>query len=250
MKRLLAALLGGAALAAAAAQPDTETFAAGSNGWHVAGSGFTKSFAAGNAAISFSPSVIPATALLIADTNASSGAYSGNYDAAAIVLFGFDFRADASLPSDLSVVFQSGTNTFARQIPVTNLVSGVWTTVVRRLEFDSGNGWFGPGTNAFFEALTNITALRVQVTGPTVGFNTMRFDNLFIQTRPAVAALQATTNFVVLSASSLQANVSYALESAETITSDWTTVSTFSATAGVSTVSSGTTNANFFRLKW
>lgn len=255
MRRLLAVLLGGAALASQAAQPNTETFTAGSNGWSLAG-GVVRSFSGGRASITFASLPIPETAYLVASNLAASGSYTGNYVGADIVIFGCDFIAEQTLPSDFSIRFTSPEGTLRRTILNTNYVVGTWTTVVASLSYDgaTNSGWFTAGTNVFHNAISNITSFSIAITsiGPNTSFpNTVyRFDNIFIQTRPVVAALEATTNSVVLSGSSLQANVAFALESAETITSDWTTVSAFTATSGVSTVSSGTTNANFFRLKW
>lgn len=250
MKRLLASLLAAIGLAADAAQPYTENFSAGSNGWGHSGSGYTLSYAAGNAAISFLASPVPITAVLSADTNAASGQFSGDFDAADVVMVGCDFRAETVLPSSFTMTLISGTNAFVHNFNPGGFSVGVWTTVVASLVSSENNNWLGAGTNVFAAARTNVTTLKFNIGSGILSAHTVRLDNIFIQTRPAIASFVPATNSVAVTASSLQSNVTYALESAETVTSAWSLVTTFTATNGISTAGGGTTNAGVYRLRW
>lgn len=159
--------------AAPAAVFYTETFDSGTAGWTdrdpgelTAGASATVGNPAGSLRGSFGTQLIPTpqTDALRAGTGASGGNFAGNYyaDVAGFTGFKFEFYSTNVLPTDLSVRFGNGTNTFTLAVGYQVPSLGVWYTVGVPLDYSWG--WFGGTAAQFSNTLSSVSFVEVQIT--------------------------------------------------------------------------------------
>ena len=177
-KPTLAACVGAALcvsglLAAHAAVFYSETFSAGSAGWSTRDpfemtstwvSGFGDP--AGSLQGTYNNQgifVTPETDAFRTTGAGNSANYLGDYyGAIGFTGWKFDFYATNVMPSDLSVRFGDGTNTFSYSALWQVTSTGEWYTVKVPLNFPSL--WYGAGATAFSNALSSVSFVEVQIT--------------------------------------------------------------------------------------
>jgi hypothetical protein len=178
-----------AASPAAGAVFYTETFSSGSAGWtsrdpFEMANAYSAGFGdpAGSLQGTFNSQgifVTPETDAFRASGAGDTANFMGDYSAPAVAGYTgwtFDFYATNVLPSDISIRFGDGTNTFSYaaiwQVPTT----GAWHTVKVPLTYSAS--WFGGGGEAgFSNALTSVNFIDVQITRSGGGTQRYYIDN-------------------------------------------------------------------------
>ena len=177
---LTAAALAGAASAAVVY---TETFTAGANGWGDRDSGemaVTHQASVGSPASAAMQGAFSASFLPTDDAfRITSGAnFVGDYTTYGdgLTQLRFDLYANSVLPSDVFVRLISGFGTFEYQLNLTSFNTGGWDTFSVNLDWSWG--WMGSSDAAFQNALTDVTALEIQITRNGNGAQQFYLDNV------------------------------------------------------------------------
>ncbi len=236
----------------------TEPFNANLNGWSNNAPGATHNWAwnAGTARGIFGADPVPTSTLILrATTNASGGAFVGNYLAADVTLLGFDFRAENLNPSFIKVELYRGTNQieawFTDFAP-----TGVWNRFAVSLAGRSVGGWLTENDSdaEFDHVLAAVSEVRLYLQrGGVVPFNvTNRIDNVFISRLHQSGGIDAAGDDAALVWGELRTGRVYRIEATTNLLGGgWSTVTTFTATNPVLTLAvSALTNhpIRLFRL--
>jgi hypothetical protein len=232
-----------------------ETFSAGALGWNgsvtLGGGGW--SFTGGVARITFvdtTPVPIPDTGVLSNTPPASSGIFTGNYDAAGVEMIAFRVMAPTELPSGVVLVWGGSTAVFQRQFFITQ--TGVWVTCAASLaDVDAGPWTVNQGAAENFDAArqdVRFVSVRIQRSGTAA--QTYFIDDLVVDALPAGAAPPVFSGeAVTMRWDHLQTNVAYRLESATELDGAWTVEQHLTATnRWMWMLSSNTHSRMFWRL--
>lgn len=186
--KLCAAFVCGAGFGQArGAQIYTETFPLDSSGWTayvLLGSG-EWNWVGGNLQLDYyfiAPPDIPPPdeAILLADSLASGGKFTGNWTAAGIGAVGFDFTSDTKPPSGIQVTLTNGVNSF--YVGVAAPPVGVTESFLIPVDSLAAGGWTGVPDNseAGFAALkTNVASVLIQILRNGMTSTTYHVDNFF-----------------------------------------------------------------------
>lgn len=250
---LLAVVLAFSACASHAATSFTEEFATNLSGWtNLPGIGFVAWKQTTDVAqVQFAlqqPFAFPESAVLLAGTGASGGAFNGDYDAVPAGVLGFDFMAVQMNPSALQVEWRSGTNIFFKSLGSIIGSTGVWHSFCLPLGPDDGAFWAGASPAAFAQARTSVTAvaITVQRNGSTAA-QQYRLDRVYLDRRHAFGAV--TPAGTTITAGNLRTGRWYGVEGAATPSGSFVTVSVVTAALGTATFPIAATNAvEIYRL--
>jgi len=212
-----------------AAEPFIETFSTAMNGWtNTAGTVWRTN--SGTARVSFPNTPLSELSTLTATGAAATAAYTGDYVAAGIRLFGFKFRADSVLPVTLETRLLSGTNGYFKALDSLVTTTGVWHQFLFSLEGKAVGGWAGSDDEIFDEVLSGVDRIEFTVAKPA-GAAIYRIDDIVIDRLHAAAALTTGPGGAFsLSGDFLQTNVTYLIEATPELTGVWTTVQSLLAT--------------------
>ena len=245
------------AVSSRAAVATTEQFTAGANGWDGAsdlGSGiwiFTGSVARLNY-VDIGPMPFPDPARMTNTPTASGGAFTGDYDAAGIGLFGFKYFAEASSAGNLSVSWSGSSSTYFRILTTTP--TGVWTSVSFSLASFQGGGWslFNGSVSDFANARKSVSniIIRFQRAGP--GEHNYYIDDLFIEWLPKASSLGVSGSNNLVTWDFVRSNRTYRVEgSTNLLTGTWDLIESITPTGATHvTVDPGvsTNAARFYRM--
>ena len=218
-----------------AAAAYSESFGTSASGWTNEGSwgafGATNGHLQGRFSAIAGPPTPQPPGRFIATNTAAGGAFTGNYDAAGLVLLGFSIYAADVLPADLLVRWYGGDGfAYFRSGLATNLLTtGVWHTLVFSLQDKAAGGWVGSSATNFATARQSVTRIDIQVERNGSAVQTFAVDNIFVDARPAVATDPA--NAFRLMITPLQSNAAYHVQVAAALTSGaWSNVDLLVAT--------------------
>ncbi len=234
-----------------AAAAHTETFASDVAGWTNAGSlqlGVTNQTLRGLFAAQGVP--IPESGSFVATNLSSSGAFTGDYDAAGIRLIGFSFMAQNTLPSAALLRWQGPTSSFFRSFAATVATTGVWYHFAFTLANKDAGKWAGGSTAAFDESLRAVQGLEIQLTRAGMAAQRYYVDDVFVDALPwgSVGTASPTGGMPVVW-SSLRTNVAYVVQAADQPSSSWHDAGTFVATTSTqSWLDFTATNRRVYRL--
>jgi hypothetical protein len=184
----------------AQAQLNIETFET-ANGWTSAGDGvFAHEGTGGNPggylSLSFSTGVppLPVTGVIVADANASDGAFAG--DIAALVggdglSVSFSLRTTLT-PTAMTFSFTGAINSWNYTI-LDTLSLSTWQNISIPLDDITLANWSSPdgnlGYNAFEIDLENVSEMRLSILMPTTGASELGIDNFQIIPEPSTLML-------------------------------------------------------------
>lgn len=242
MKRfqILAALLVACACGAYAASPYTETFDSTTAGWRdrdATEMTVTNDLSAGNPggclrgsfAASGGPPPTEIDAFSATGTLATAN-FIGDYQGAQIDLIGLDVRAEQVLPSEVLVRIIGNGTTFFRSIKAGLAATGTWYSFAISLDSLSAGGWSGGSADQFRAALTNITAVEIQITRAGTPLQDYLVDNVYVGPLPEATAETAGGDNVQISWSNLRSNEFYRAEASSAPDQSWSLLESFTAT--------------------
>lgn len=223
----------------------TETFSTDLSGW-ITETEPSWQWTDSHVAISFpEPFFGPlASGTFAALTDASGGAFVGDYRAADIALIGFDFRPDNALPNDAFIELRSeGGSVFAI---FTNQISqvGAWRRIVVPVYASADSHWSSIGPTTLEDVITNVTAFTINIQQSSAFIEqTFRVDNIFLARLHTGGPLAfSAPHELHLQWDDLLSNRAYRVEmTSDLLSGQWTPVGTF--TASLHTASFTDTNA-------
>jgi hypothetical protein len=245
---------------ARAAQKYTETFTGGANGWtNTLGLGNavpTVRFTSDLVRIQFDNSpTIPSYVTLLAISNASAGAFTGNYAAAGIQSIGFSMIASGAVPTVLYLELNNLTNFIRRDLTTLVTQTGIWYSLGISLASVSEGNWTVTPTGRFDAVLANVRQLKLYIEqpfGPGTGTQRYQVDNFFLGGLPRASFFPGLTNDnALITWTELRSNLVYALQTTPALEGGWSNVTTFAATGTEHTVTTPpVTNGSpgFYRL--
>ncbi|HMP76719.1 MAG TPA: hypothetical protein PKE12_10540 [Kiritimatiellia bacterium] len=236
----------------------TEPFAANLNGWSNNAPGSTANWTwnGGTARGIFNTDPVPNSVLILrATTNASGGAFVGNYLDGDVTLLGFDFLAEQLNPSLVKVEIYRG----AEQVDAWFTEFGptnVWNRFAVSLAGRALGGWMTANDqeSEFQQVLESVSEVRIYLQrGGVLPYNvTYRIDNVFINRLHAGADGGWTGGEAEWRWSELRTGRQYRVEATTNLMGNaWATVTNFVATNTVQAIPlTGLTNhpARLFRL--
>lgn len=122
----------------------------------------------------------------------NTGNFLGDYwtDVPGFTAWRFSFYAADILPSDLTIRFGDGVNTFTRLVGSEVTAVDQWFTIDVPLSF---SGWFGGSASDFSNALSNVTFIDVQVTRNGSGSQYYYLDNFLLHDEVSAAVPEPAT---------------------------------------------------------
>ncbi|HMO52549.1 MAG TPA: hypothetical protein PKE26_11550 [Kiritimatiellia bacterium] len=247
-------------LTALSASLYTETFSNTTGGWqdrdtgkmfvtNVLSGGNPGGALAGTFPFSSGPPSFDATDAFVATGALSTANFMGNYNEVDAWVLGFDFMAANVLPSAFHVQIYSGALVLTRDLGAAITQTGVWHAIkLSLLDADSG-GW-GGDAGQFSTIVTNVTRIEFRITRRDNQFDTPAqtyyLDNIFLDRVPD-AVLMTPTNQIWLH---MRNGASYRYQATTNLAApDWSTLSSFTATTSVYSVTLPATNDwRFFRM--
>jgi hypothetical protein len=239
------------------AQPAVETFSAGANGWEGVAEFGTGSwvFTGGMARVVFDPApMFPDIGTLSNAAGATSGSFTGNFDAAGIDVIGFSFLAPNTLPASSVVELEWGGSTSLYRRGFSVMQTGVWYTFTASLQEEDKNQWtVNKGSLSDFSAARQTVhhvAVRV---GRTLSV-THQFvmDDLFVAGLPGGASIvREASNRIVWDG--LLAGLDYQVQSTTNlIASPWVTMEALTATGALHTtvITNAVREMESFRIRF
>jgi len=218
------------------AKSGVESFSSGASGW--LGSSFfsgTWTFTGGVARVKFPNQgefAFPETGTLSNSPSASSGSFTGNYDAAEISVIGFRFKAQHVLPSGLVILEWGGSTSVYQQGFAIN-TTGVWVTCTASLADDAQSSWspIAGSLDDFAAARQSVKFVSIRMTRTGTLYQEFLLDDLYLAGQPSGSLLSTSngTNFTFAS-DDLVSNLYYSVESAPMVTGTWQTTQTWLAT--------------------
>lgn len=248
MKRfqILTALLMACACGAYAASPYTETFDSTTAGWQdrdPAEMTVTNDLTTGNpggclrGSFAASGGPPPTDQDAFAATGALAAAnFVGDYQGAQINLVGLDIRAEQVLPSEVLVKLIGNGTTFFRSIRDGLVATGTWYSFAISLSSLSAGGWSGGSADQFRAALTNITAVEIQITRLGTPLQHYLVDNVYVASLPEATAETAGGDHVQISWSNLRSNELYRAEASSAPDQSWSLLESFTATGATQVI--------------
>lgn len=256
MKHLVAVVLSAAVLsvaeAARAAEPVTEFFDSGLNGWTngPVPNGWVSS--GQNLQLTF-PSQkfpLPLFASIEGGPLASGGGFSGDFTATNIECIGFSFLAENVRPSDLHLELASG-ETFVLQELASRVGSvGQWSHFTCPLVGPGSERWSGFAPATVAGVITNITRIALRVTSnSSTNEQRYRLDDFYVGPLPAVAGLNFAGNETRVTWENLRTNFTYRMEFAHDVSGgSWSNVTQLTATSSVHQLAHTNALPVFYRL--
>ncbi len=232
----------------------TETFSAGLPGWELQGTG---KVAVSNDSVRISFNLqgtpMPETASVVIGQSASSGAFVGDYVVPRIEVVGFDFLAEKELPSTLKLEWRSGTNVYFRNLKHYVTTTGVWHKLVVSISDQSVDSWSGTkDRTAFPGALHDVSLVALRIARSGAATQAYRLDNVFVDGAPTPAAIAVVGDGKVsMEWSQLRPNISYRLQSVDSLDAAWSTDTEFSSDNWMAVALDtlpATNDVQFFRL--
>lgn len=260
MRRLLLFGLAGIVftptLPARAAQPYTETFTTGANGW--IGSTTNSFLGPANGEWDFTTGVarmyffdnggfpVQESGTITNAPTASGGAFTGNLDSAGVSLVGFrvqmiNITSSTNPPAANSAALKwsGSSSTFVRVFDIPQ--TGRWYTFAASLASPSLGKWnaLEGSSNDFDAARQNFKCLAITVNRSFGGEQQLLIDDIFFARLPEATAISRAGETNEITWSYLRTNESYAVETADSPTGTWAAVSAFTA-AGPTYISADT----------
>ena len=246
---------------APAASVHREEFVGGANGWtNSAGSAAVVRYTNDLVRVTFTvgPMPNPLPLLLLAGTNASGGAFSGDFHAAGISLLGFTIRA-MKLTSDAPTLqWASGTSVFIRAFSSPIAQTGVWYNYSTSLKDVSDAEWAQEAQpfldrDHFDTCLTNVTEVRIVLNNPSAQSSSIfEIDAIYTDQVPAAEAVRLSGSDVEIVWSPLQTDLVYAVEAVASVAGAWAPIASLTPTGRTYTSSiplSTNSEPQFYRLK-
>ena len=134
----------------------------------------------------------PETDAWRADGSGNTGNFLGDYwtDVPGFTAWRFSFYAGDIVPSDLTIRFGNGVDTFTRLVGANVTSAGQWFTIDVPLSY---GGWYGGTADDFSNALSSVTFIDVQVTRNGSGNQYYYMDNFQIRDDVAVSVPEPAT---------------------------------------------------------
>ncbi len=240
-----------------AAQPAVETFFTGANGWEGVSDFGTGNwvFTGGMARVVFDPvPMFPDIGTMSNAAGATSGSFTGNYDAAGIDVIGFSFLAPNTLPASSAVELEWGgsTSVYRRGFSVTQ--TGVWYTFTASLQEEDKNQWtVNKGSlSDFAAARQTVNHVAVRVARTLSVTHQFVIDDLFVAGLPGGASMVYTASNRI-SWDGLLAGLDYQVQSTTNlIASPWVTVESLTATGALHTtiITNAVRDMEAFRIRF
>lgn len=248
-------------LAVYSAQPTNESFTGGANGW----AGTTGIFPFGEtgawlfdgntARVLFDPVfAVPDNAVLSNTPAASSGSFTGNYDAAGIDTIGFSFLAPQIVPAGFVIVEWAGsTSLYQRGFTVST--TGVWHHFAASLADEDQHQWttLQGSSNDFAAARQSVRSVVLRFSRNGVFAHEFSVDNLYVAGQPGGSAITSDAGGVI-QWDGLLAGLGYRIQSTTNLLdgTGWTSVETLTATGALhATVITNTTRSTeAFRIRF
>lgn len=172
------------------------------------------------------------------DAFAATGAlattnFIGDYQGAQIDLIGLDVRAEKVLPSEVLVKLIGNGTTFFRSIKAGLAATGTWYSFAISLDSLSAGGWSGGSADQFRAALTNITAVEIQITRAGTSGQNYLLDNIYVASLPEATAQATGGDDVQITWSNLRSNELYRAEASSAADQSWSLLESFTATGTV-----------------
>lgn len=218
------------------ANTTVETFSGGAQGW--VGSSFFSgiwAFTGGVARVRFPNQgeiAFPETGTLSNSPSASSGSFTGNYDAANISVIGFRFMAPHVVPSGLVILEWGGSTSVYQQGFVVN-ATGVWFTCTASIADDAVAFWSPTegSLDDFAAARQSVKFVSVRMTRTGTQSQDYLLDDIYLAGQPSVGMISTSngTNFTFAS-DDLVSNLYYEVQGAPAVTGAWQTIQTWLAT--------------------
>lgn len=225
-------LLASCLLQARAAQPWTENFTSGMNGWTNSGAPVWLA-GGGQAQVTLPASPAPQSAILLCTGALSSASFTGDYATADLGLLGFRFRAAQVLPSVLTLRWMRGTNGYFRNLQHLIAATGIWYAIYCSMEDKDTGGWSGDDAGLFSYVRGGVDSVSVSVLTPsTLAPATFQVDDLMVDHlhRATYAGHDAGTSGSILW-DHLQSNATYRVEMATSPGQAWIEASTVVASS-------------------
>jgi hypothetical protein len=176
----------------------------------------------------------PTKYLLQANTNASGGAFSGDFTAAGVNYISVDFMAEDIIPSELILRISSGqSGTYFVNLTSRIPAVGEWVHFAIDITSQSAGFWFG-GTDPYLDVVTNVVSVAFLLVENNTGTQRFRFDNIALERIPVATDLQITaSNEAVITWDYLTPAASYTVEAAASPLHAWTDIGSFTPTGSV-----------------
>jgi hypothetical protein len=221
-----------------AAQPAVETFTTGANGWEGVSDFGTGNwvFTGGMARVVFDPApLFPEIATVSNAAGATSGSFTGNYDAVGIDVIGFSFFAPNTPPASSVVELEWGgsTSLYSRGFSVTQ--TGVWYTFTASLQEEDKSQWTVKrgSLSDFVAARQTVHHVAVRVARTLSVTHQFVIDDLFVAGLPGGASMARDASNRI-SWNGLLAGLDYQVQSTTNlIASPWVTVESLTATGAL-----------------
>jgi hypothetical protein len=242
------------------AQPTNETFTGGSNGWvgttaSAFGSFGIWSFTGGAARVLFpNPGFpVPENATLSNTPSASSGSFTGNYDAVGIATIGFSFLAPQIVPSGFVVLEWAGsTSVFQRGFTVAT--AGVWYHFTASLADVDRHQWTTllGSSNDFAAARQSVKYVTIRFSRNGLLEHQFIIDDVFLAGQPGGASISRDFDGMIRW-DSLVAGVGYQVQSTTNlIAAPWVAVESLTATGVLHTtiITNSARETESFRIRF
>lgn len=197
---------------------------------------------------------LPQTDAFIATGAVNTVNFVGDYHAAGVELIGFDFIALNVIPASARIeitgrIGETQTDYVARFFTSALVGTNIWHSFRYRLTSPSDGGWTF-GTNNFYQIMTNVVSLQVQISRSGESAQTYLLDNIFIDALPAGGGATAASNTPQIVWNNLRTNEVYRVEaSPDLVVPEWTVIATITAqTSTVTTDYPATNDYRFFRM--
>jgi len=249
-----------------AAQVYTESFAAGSNGWHWIKpvGNWEAVFTNGVARIGMRPvsQPNPTQFVVLSSTNnpvVSGGAFTGDYETASIQLIGFSFFAFNLVSDSLNTVdLQWGNSSNAYVKLFTPIQTGVWHRFRADISSYDRGGWttlYGSETN-FASTRRNVEFVQIKFFGADTILtgsrtNVYLIDDIYIDyLHGSSSSMTSASNTPQIVWNNLRTNEVYRVEaSPDLVVPQWDVITTITAqTSTVATDYPTTNDYRFFRM--
>ena len=224
------------------AQPTNETFTGGANGWAGTtglpffGETGVWSFTGGAARVFFfNPGFpVPDNAVLSNTPSASSGSFTGNYDAAGIDTIGFSFFAPHIIPTNFVIAEWAGsTSKFQRGFTVAT--TGVWYHFAASLADEDRHQWttLEGSSNDFAAARASVRSVVLRFSRNGLLDHEFVVDNLFVAGRPGGPSIVPESGGMI-QWDGLLAGLGYHVQSTTNLLDgSWTSVESLTATGAL-----------------
>ncbi len=215
-----------------------ETFDSGANGWVGTTSFLTGNwaFSGGEAKISFADIgmfAFPDFGLLSNSPSATSGSFTGNYDAAGANVIGFSFYAADILPgggSNVVLRWRGSTSVFQKAFTVAQ--TGVWYNFSMPLSDAARFEWdlFVGSYDDFPAARQAVSSVNIRVFRNGSAAHSFAIGEIYLSNEPESVTFAITGSNALVGAGGLLTGEAYDIESASEVSGTWSYAQSFVAT--------------------